>query len=72
MNPTTSAFNEYSTIRRIALRTPEEAFRGQQTIDEQWKRLHYTSKPDFEKAAQEHLQFREFFASEGKPLCLYS
>ena len=70
MNSTTSAFNEYSTIRRIALRTPEEAFRGQQTIDEQWKRLHYTSKPDFEKAAQEYRQFREIFASEGIELVM--
>ncbi|MED5290178.1 MAG: arginine deiminase family protein [SAR324 cluster bacterium] len=70
MNPTTSAFNEYSTIRRIALRTPEEAFRGQQRIDEQWKRLHYTSRPDFETAAQEHRQFREIFASEGIELVM--
>ena len=70
MNPTTSAFNEYSTIRRIALRSPEEAFRGQQRIDEQWKRLHYTSKPDFETAAQEHRQFREIFVSEGIELVM--
>ena len=70
MNPTTSAFNEYSTIRRIALRSPEEAFQGQQRIDEQWKRLHYTSRPDFETATQEHRQFREIFASEGIELVM--
>ena len=70
MNPTTSAFNEYSTIRRIALRSPEEAFKGQQRIDEQWKRLHYTSRPDFERAAQEHQQFRKIFASEGIELVM--
>ena len=70
MNPTTSAFNEYSTIRRIALRAPEEAFQGQQRIDEQWKRLHYTSRPDFETAAQEHRQFREIFVSEGIELVM--
>ena len=65
MNPDCPTFNEYSQIRRMALRAPEEAFRQQQTIDEQWERLHYYGKPDFEESMEEHQGLREILSVEG-------
>ena len=65
MNPDRPTFNEYSQIRRMALRAPEEAFCQQQAIDEQWERLHYYGKPDFEEALEEHRGLREILSGEG-------
>ncbi|HJL86108.1 MAG: arginine deiminase family protein [SAR324 cluster bacterium] len=64
MNPDRPTFNEYSQIRRMALRAPEEAFRQQQTIDEQWERLHYYGKPDFEESMEEHQSLRKILSGE--------
>ena len=65
MNPDRPTFNEYSQIRLMSLRAPEEAFRKQQTIDEQWERLNYFGKPNFEESMEEHQSLREILSGQG-------
>ena len=70
MSRNLSSFNEYSTIHRLALRDPKEAFKQQQIIDEQWERLHYYGKPDFEEAIREHVGLQEILKGEGIEILL--
>ena len=54
-----NAFDEYSPLKRIALRTTRNAFDSDARLDREWQNLRYHARPDFQKAIREHDEFLE-------------
>lgn len=63
-----NAFNEYSPLKRVALRRPEAAFRDNARIDAEWKPLNYHSRPDLANAIREYDAFSGLLARAGAEL----
>lgn len=59
------SFNEYGTLRKVALRTPAEALQGNSKIDAEWKDLNWHSRPDFDNAKNEYKTFEVLLQSVG-------
>jgi N-dimethylarginine dimethylaminohydrolase len=59
------SFNEYGTLRKVALRTPSEALQADAKIDGEWKDLNWHSRPDFENATAEYKTFETLLQSVG-------
>jgi N-dimethylarginine dimethylaminohydrolase len=58
-------------LRRVIVKRPEDAFRNRQTIEGQWRQLHYTGIPDLQQAAAEHDAFVQIIRDAGAEiLCL--
>ena len=57
--------NEYGTIKRIAIRRPEQAFGSQENIADQWQDLNYHGEPDFIAAVAEYAEFSRLLAASG-------
>jgi N-dimethylarginine dimethylaminohydrolase len=62
------AFNEYSPLKRVALRTPKAAFKDDARIDAEWKKLNYHSRPDLAGAVREYDEFSDVLAKAGAEL----
>lgn len=53
----TNGQSEIGTIRSILLKHPKDAFLSQGNIDQQWRQLNYTDRPDYNKALEEYEKF---------------
>ncbi len=49
--------SEVDRIKILLVKHPRDAFRSQKYIQAQWRRLHYSGCPDYEKAVQEYGDF---------------
>ncbi|MDZ7364123.1 MAG: hypothetical protein ONB46_25920 [candidate division KSB1 bacterium] len=49
--------SEVGKIKRLLLKSPQQAFVSEKNIDAQWRELNYTSAPDFAKAQREYESF---------------
>jgi N-dimethylarginine dimethylaminohydrolase len=58
-------FDEYSSLRRVALRTPQAAFASEARIQEEWRTLHFTAPPDWSRANEQMAAFAALVASSG-------
>jgi N-dimethylarginine dimethylaminohydrolase len=47
------AFNNWGTLKQVAVRRPQEAFVSDEKIDREWKDLNFHSRPDLANAQQE-------------------
>jgi N-dimethylarginine dimethylaminohydrolase len=52
-------------LLRVVVKRPEEAFRDEQSIAQQWKQLNYTARPDLHRAAMEHQAFVSLLKKAG-------
>lgn len=59
------AFDEYSRLRKVALRHARDAFGDEGSLAAQWRPLGYHGKPDLGRAIAEHDRFAELVASGG-------
>jgi N-dimethylarginine dimethylaminohydrolase len=59
------SFNEYGTLRKVALRTPAEALQADAKIDAEWQDLNWHSRPDFDNAKTEYETFETLLQSVG-------
>jgi len=50
-------FNEYGTLKSVAVRTPLKAYVSDENIAAEWQHLRFHSKPDKEAALREHEAF---------------
>ena len=57
--------NEYSPLKRVAVRAPLEAFRSQSDIETEWEALRFHSAPQFDQAVHEHETFTEALKATG-------
>jgi len=60
-----AGFNEYGSLRKVAVRTPEAAFVRDEKIGNEWRRLRFYSAPDFAEAVKEHTAFVEAVEAVG-------
>lgn len=60
----TTRFDEYSPLSRVAVVSPRIAFSGGR-IERQWRALRFTSAPDETRAVDEHAAFCELLAACG-------
>ena len=60
-----SKFNEYSTIKQVAIRSAANAFVSEAILAEQWQALRFHAKPDLAEAISEYEDFRALLSSTG-------
>ena len=58
-------FDEYSTIRQVAIRGANQAFVSDAKLIAEWQALRFHSKPEFDEAVVEYARFRELLGSAG-------
>lgn len=58
-------FNEYGTLKRVALRSATDAYIDQAKADREWVALRYRRAPDVVEAAAEFQAFRNIIESSG-------
>ena len=63
-----SQFNEYSTIKQVAIRSAANAFVSEVILAEQWQALRFHAKPDLAEAISEYKDFRALLSSTGANL----
>jgi N-dimethylarginine dimethylaminohydrolase len=59
------SFNEYGTLRKVALRRPAQALQNDLKIDSEWQDLNWHARPDFENAAREYQGLEAALKSVG-------
>lgn len=57
--------DETGRLRRVAVKHPRDAFRDAATIAAEWRALHYTAPPDFDRACAEFDSFVDVLRSGG-------
>ena len=63
-----SAFDEYSPLRRVAIRRPEAAFHSDARLAQEWRALNYHSRPDLSGAIDEYDKFSSLLEAQGAEL----
>lgn len=58
-------FNEWGTLRKVAIRAPAKALQGDLKIDSEWKDLNWHSRPDMQNATREYQRFEMALKSTG-------
>ena len=58
-------FNEYATLKLVAVRRPAAAFADDARIDAQWRDLNYHARPDLAGAVAEHAALEGVMAEVG-------
>ena len=54
-----------STIRRVLIKSPENAYKNQVNIDSQYQDLNYFGKPDFVRSLEDYESFRSILKKDG-------
>jgi len=54
-----------STIRRVLIKSPENAYKNQVNIDSQYQDLNYFGKPDFVRSLEDYESFRSILKKSG-------
>ncbi len=54
-----------STIRRVLIKSPENAYKNQVNIDSQYQDLNYFGKPDFVRSLEDYESFRSILKKNG-------
>jgi N-dimethylarginine dimethylaminohydrolase len=57
--------SEYGQLKSMLVKHPRNAYINEENVRNQWEKLHYTSKPDLNKAFDEYDAFLEIFSSNG-------
>ena len=60
-----SIHNEYGSLTSVMLKRPADAFQNPGIIENQWKELNYTEKPDYDKSILEYIKFESLLSSLG-------
>ena len=60
--------SDYGKIKSIFIKSVNDAFLNDATIDEQWKELNFLSKPDLSKANEEYKQFEQLLKNNSSEL----
>jgi len=67
-NPTESAWNEYSALKQVGVRSAENAFRDDMRLDEQWQKLRFHERPNLKEAIREYQFFQDRLRASGATL----
>ncbi len=67
-NLTESAWNEYSPLKQVGVRSAENAFRDDMRLDEQWQKLRFYERPNLKEAIREYQLFQGRLRASGATL----
>ena len=59
------SFNNWGSLRRVALRRPSTAFKSDARLDAEWQKLNYHSRPDLAEANREFARVEEILEAAG-------
>ena len=59
------SFNNWGTLKKVAIRTSAVAFNSDTRIDAEWKKLNYHSRPDLKGANSEYAAVEKMLAATG-------
>jgi N-dimethylarginine dimethylaminohydrolase len=59
------SFNNWGTLKKVAIRTSAVAFNSDARIDAEWKKLNYHSRPDLKGANTEYAAVEKMLAATG-------
>ena len=59
------SFNNWGTLKKVAIRTAGVAFNSEARLDAEWKNLNYHSRPDFKGANTEYAAVEKMLAATG-------
>jgi N-dimethylarginine dimethylaminohydrolase len=59
------SFNNWGTLKKVAIRTSAVAFSSDARIDAEWKKLNYHSRPDLKGANTEYAAVEKMLAATG-------
>jgi N-dimethylarginine dimethylaminohydrolase len=62
------SFNNWGSLRKVAIRDAATAFEGDDKIDAEWRDLNYHSRPDIKLATSEYARFEELLRASGAEL----
>jgi N-dimethylarginine dimethylaminohydrolase len=70
MEMTSTAFNEYGRLTRVAVKHARDAFVSQEQLSQQWQAHGFTARPDFDLACRQYDAFLEALARLGAEAAL--
>lgn len=59
------AFNNWGSLKKVAVRPPATAFRDDARLDSEWKPLNYHSRPDLSEACREFAEVTRLLKAAG-------
>jgi N-dimethylarginine dimethylaminohydrolase len=65
MNFDFGRFNEWGPLRKVAIRSPQQALQNDLKINAEWKDLNWHARPDLENATREYQSFETALLSQG-------
>ena len=68
MEKISQKFNEYSSLKEVAIRSAKNSFINSDKLDNEWKSLRFHSKPDFEDAINEYSEFENLIISSAQDI----
>jgi N-dimethylarginine dimethylaminohydrolase len=68
MNFDFGAFNNWGTLKRVAIRRPDQAFQSDAKIDAEWKDLNFHARPDLGNAVKEFEAVERILSATGAEL----
>ena len=60
-----TSYNEYGPMKRVAVRSPIAAFVSDEKISNEWQKLRFHAKPNYNEAAKEHASFVRILLESG-------
>ncbi len=67
-NRTNHAWNEYSALKLVGVRSAQYAFKNEARLDTEWQKLRFHARPLLEEAIREHQAFRAALQLSGAEL----
>src|SRR6187397_1269743 len=68
---TSSCHSEFGKIQSIFIKPVQAAFMNEATLESDWQRLNFLSKPDYKKALQEYAAFEKILAGSGAAILYF-
>jgi N-dimethylarginine dimethylaminohydrolase len=59
------SFNNWGSLRKVALRRPSTAFKSDARLDAEWQKLNYHSRPDLAEANREFARVEDILEAAG-------
>ena len=59
------SFNNWGSLRKVALRRPSSAFKSDARLDAEWQKLNYHSRPDLAEANREFARVEDILEAAG-------
>jgi N-dimethylarginine dimethylaminohydrolase len=59
------SFNNWGSLRKVALRRPSTAFKSDARLDAEWQKLNYHARPDLAEASREFARVEDILEAAG-------